>query len=127
LGYKAKALDALHSVITSRKHKNNWTKATEKVMLKFIDLCVELKKGHIAKDGLHQYRNVTQQVPQSLEIVVKYFLDKARDAARYGSFHTFASVRLHASHNCSLEQFSVDFAWLKMSLLCIVYSIHRRY
>jgi hypothetical protein len=31
-------------------------------MFKYLDLCVELKKSHIAKEGLFQYRNMFQSV-----------------------------------------------------------------
>lgn len=31
-------------------------------MFKYLELCVELKKSHIAKEGLFQYRNMFQLV-----------------------------------------------------------------
>ena len=31
-------------------------------MFKYVDLCIELKKGRHAKDGLIHYRNICQQV-----------------------------------------------------------------
>lgn len=51
-------------------------------MTRYIDLCVELKKGREAKDGLIHYRNVCQHVNvSSLEEVIKYFLKTATDKA----------------------------------------------
>lgn len=35
-------------------------------MFKYLDLCVELKKSHIAKEGLFQYRNMFQLVSSKL-------------------------------------------------------------
>lgn len=65
------ALEALHDVITSRKHRT-WTKTHEQIMIKYIDLCIELKKGRMAKDGLHQYKNICQQTAiPSLEKIIK--------------------------------------------------------
>ena len=50
----------------------------EQIMFRYVDLCVELKKGRYAKDGLIHYRNVCQQVNvSSLEEVIKYFLKTA--------------------------------------------------
>lgn len=50
----------------------------EDVALKYVDLCVDLKKGRYAKDGLIHYRNLCQQINvASLETVVTHFLDSA--------------------------------------------------
>lgn len=55
-------------------------------MFKYLDLCVELKKSHIAKEGLFQYRNMFQSVNVgSLENVIRGYLRMAEektDAAR---------------------------------------------
>ena len=49
-------------------------------MFKYVELCVDLKKGRLAKDGLIQYRIACQQVNvQSLEEVVQKFLNLARN------------------------------------------------
>lgn len=29
-------------------------------MLKYVELCVDLRKGKIVKEGLHQYKNIAQ-------------------------------------------------------------------
>ncbi len=39
----------------------------EDVALKYVDLCVDLKKGRYAKDGLIHYRNLCQQVRRERE------------------------------------------------------------
>lgn len=58
---KQRALDALYDVIKSKKHKT-WQKIHEPIMKLYLELCVDLKKSHIAKEGLFQYRNICQQV-----------------------------------------------------------------
>ncbi len=66
------ALDTLRDII--RRHKT-WTKTHEQIMIKFIDLAISLRKGRVAKDGLHQYKNITNQTSiSSLEIVIRHFL-----------------------------------------------------
>jgi len=65
VGKKQRALDALYDVIKSKRHRT-WQKIHEPIMEKYLDLCVELKKSHIAKEGLYQYKNICQQVLPAL-------------------------------------------------------------
>uniref|UniRef100_T1IIY3 Eukaryotic translation initiation factor 3 subunit A n=1 Tax=Strigamia maritima TaxID=126957 RepID=T1IIY3_STRMM len=79
VGKKQRALDALYDVIKSKKHRT-WQKIHEPIMNKYLELCVELKKSHVAKEGLFQYRNICQQVNiKSLEDVVRGYLQLAED------------------------------------------------
>ncbi|TYG47271.1 hypothetical protein ES288_D11G325100v1 [Gossypium darwinii] len=49
-------------------------KPLERIMFKYVELCVDMRKGRFAKDGLIQYRIVCQQVNvSSLEEVIKHF------------------------------------------------------
>ncbi len=69
------ALDQLHAVI-GVKRKGVWSKIYESLMKRHIELCVDLKDHHTAKDGLHQYRNLCQSVdPNSLEVVIVYLME----------------------------------------------------
>lgn len=81
VGQKLSALTQLHEVVTSRKHRT-WSKTYEEIMFKLLDLCVEMKKRNQAKEALMQYRNMCQQVNiNSLEEVIKYYLNKATEMA----------------------------------------------
>lgn len=81
VGNKGAALNTLHDVITSKRHRT-WVKVLEQIMYKYVDLCVDLKKGRVAKDGLIHYRNVCQQVNvASLEEIIKYFLKTTTEKA----------------------------------------------
>ena len=52
-------------------------------MEKYLSLCVELRRGKLAKEGLHQYRLTCQQYNiQSLEVVVKHFLEQAEERTK---------------------------------------------
>lgn len=51
-------------------------------MKDYLNLCVELKESHMAKDGLHQYKTICQNVNvKSLEDVITAFLQNAEEKA----------------------------------------------
>ena len=83
VGQKQDALQVLHDVMTSRRYRA-WQKPHEKIMFKYIDLCVDMRRGRFAKDGLIQYRIICQQVNVgSLEEVIKYFIDLSTKKAEH--------------------------------------------
>lgn len=41
-------------------------------MLKYLELCVDLRKSHLAKEGLYQYKNICQQVRQDTARMLAY-------------------------------------------------------
>ena len=76
-GQPDQALATLHDVITSKRHRT-WSPVHETIMLKYVDLCVTLQRGRHAKDGLHQYKNITAQTAVgSLETVIRHYLRSA--------------------------------------------------
>lgn len=71
------ALDTLDNVLKARRHRQ-WTPVHEDIGKKFMELCVELQDFRMAKEGLFQYRSVSQlHAPGSLETVVQHLLDMA--------------------------------------------------
>uniref|UniRef100_A0A1D1YN33 Eukaryotic translation initiation factor 3 subunit A n=1 Tax=Anthurium amnicola TaxID=1678845 RepID=A0A1D1YN33_9ARAE len=81
VGQKQSALQALHDVITSKRYRA-WQKPLERIMFKYVELCVDLRRGRFAKDGLIQYRIVCQQVNvSSLEEVIKHFMQLSTERA----------------------------------------------
>nr|XP_022338776.1 eukaryotic translation initiation factor 3 subunit A-like isoform X2 [Crassostrea virginica] len=95
VGKKQRALDALYDVIKSKKHRT-WQKIHEPIMEKYLQLCVELRKSHIAKEGLYQYKNICQQVNiKSLEDVVRKYINLAEsktEAARAESHQVVVDI-----------------------------------
>lgn len=81
VGKSARALDTLQEVFRNKKWTYNWSESVlEPIMFKYLDLCVELKKSHIAKEGLFQYRNMFQSVNVgSLENVIRGYLRMAEE------------------------------------------------
>lgn len=75
-------MDALYDVIKSKKHRTWQNKIHEPILFKYLELCVDLRRSHIAKEGLYQYKLICQQVNiVSLEDVIRYFLKLAEDRA----------------------------------------------
>ncbi|XP_051124067.1 eukaryotic translation initiation factor 3 subunit A-like [Andrographis paniculata] len=84
VGQKQEALQSLHALLTSRRHRA-WQKTLERIMFKYIELCVEMRRGRFAKEGLIQYRIVCQQVNvSSLEEVIKFFIHLSTERAEQG-------------------------------------------
>ncbi|XP_040564646.1 eukaryotic translation initiation factor 3 subunit A [Lepeophtheirus salmonis] len=98
VGKDTRALDTLYDVIKSKKRNHNTfpEKLLEQIMFKYLDLCVELKKSHVAKEGLYQYRNMCQSTNvASLASVVQFYLtstEKKTEAARQASKDSVADV-----------------------------------
>eukprot|EP00252_Welwitschia_mirabilis_P011385 TRINITY_DN2560_c0_g2_i1.p1 TRINITY_DN2560_c0_g2~~TRINITY_DN2560_c0_g2_i1.p1 ORF type:complete len:988 (-),score=247.89 TRINITY_DN2560_c0_g2_i1:58-3021(-) len=91
VGQKQAALQALHDLITSKRYRA-WQKTLERIMFKYIELCVDMRRGRFAKDGLIQYRIVCQQVNvSSLEEVIKYFLYLSSEKAEQAQAQVQAS------------------------------------
>ncbi|PJF17629.1 Eukaryotic translation initiation factor 3 subunit A [Paramicrosporidium saccamoebae] len=77
VGNQSAALQLLHDAIISRWFQHNLL-ALDAIMAKFVELCVELRRGRLAKDGLHQYRSISQNVNVAgLESVMMRFLGAA--------------------------------------------------
>ncbi len=54
-------MEQLHNIISNSKRKV-WQKVYEQIMKRHLELCVDLKDHRVAKDGLHQYRNMVLNV-----------------------------------------------------------------
>ena len=69
----------MSEVFSSKRFRSTPLSTLEPILLKFIDLCVELKKGRTAKEGLHLYKNVAQNTSVgSVEVVIKHFLAQSK-------------------------------------------------
>jgi len=89
-------LDTLYDVIKSKSKRNNTSseKLMEQIMYKYLELCVELKKSHHAKEGLFQYRNMCQGTNvASLASVVQYYLDLAEKRTESAKQESQSSVQ----------------------------------
>lgn len=60
MGQAPAALTVLHEHVTSKRTRSSPIASLEPVMLLFVELSVDLRKGKAAKDGLYQYKNIAQ-------------------------------------------------------------------
>ncbi|EXJ86967.1 translation initiation factor 3 subunit A [Capronia epimyces CBS 606.96] len=78
VGQTQAALNVLHEHVTSKRSRNSAISALEPVMLLFVELSVDLRKGKAAKDGLYQYKNIAQNTNVgTIELVLKRFIELA--------------------------------------------------
>ena len=78
LGKEQKALVTLYEII--RKRNQTWQKAHEEIIRKYLELCIKFKNSQLAKDGLHQYKGLCQQVnAKSFQDILRGFLQAAEE------------------------------------------------
>ncbi|KAL2853147.1 hypothetical protein BJX68DRAFT_265371 [Aspergillus pseudodeflectus] len=78
VGQAPAALNVLHEHVTSKRTRSSPIASLEPVMLLFVELSVELRKGKAAKDGLYQYKNIAQNTNVgTIEVVLKKFIELA--------------------------------------------------
>lgn len=69
MGKDQAALELLHEHVASKRSRNAPIASLEPVMILFVELCVSLRKGKPAKDGLYQYKNIAQNTSvQTIEV-----------------------------------------------------------
>lgn len=78
VGQSHAALQSLTEMFSSKRFRSTPLASLEPIMHRFIELCVEMRKGRTAKEGLMQYKNIAQNtnVP-SIEAVITRFIQLA--------------------------------------------------
>lgn len=78
VGQTHAALQSLTEMFSSKRFRSTPLTSLEPIMHRFIELCVEMRKGRTAKEGLMQYKNIAQNTSvQSIEAVITRFLQLA--------------------------------------------------
>ncbi|ETW06361.1 hypothetical protein H310_02640 [Aphanomyces invadans] len=101
---KRNALEILHEALIAKKNRT-WQPTHEELMLTYLNITIDLQLGRIAKDGLHQYRNlVLAQNPASLEKVLLFFVNESEKRVAEARKHSteisiLASVDLESSQS----------------------------
>ncbi|EAU83625.1 translation initiation factor eIF3a [Coprinopsis cinerea okayama7 len=83
VGQMHAALQSLTEMFSSKRFRSTPLTSLEPIMLRFIELCVEMRKGRTAKEGLMQYKNIAQNTSvASIETVITKFVQLADDKVR---------------------------------------------
>ncbi|KAF5368753.1 hypothetical protein D9757_010415 [Collybiopsis confluens] len=78
VGQTHAALQSLSEMFSSKRFRSTPLNSLEPIMLRFMELCVEMRKGRAAKEGLMQYKNIAQNSSVgSIEVVVSKFIEMA--------------------------------------------------
>ncbi|KAH7333951.1 hypothetical protein B0J17DRAFT_771043 [Rhizoctonia solani] len=78
VGQQSAALQALTEMFSSKRFRSTPLTSLEPIVLRFLELCVDLRKGRTAKEGLMQYKNIAQNTSvASIETIVKKFIQLA--------------------------------------------------
>ncbi|WFD43183.1 eukaryotic translation initiation factor 3 subunit A [Malassezia psittaci] len=82
VGQSSAALQALHEFTFSRRFKQGPPSSLEPLMERFMELCVDQRRGRAAKEALMQYKNAFQNIdPQSIRNVINHFVKYANEKA----------------------------------------------
>ncbi|TFK38522.1 hypothetical protein BDQ12DRAFT_683788 [Crucibulum laeve] len=78
VGQTHAALQSLTEMFSSKRFRSTPLTSLEPIMHRFIELCVDMRKGRTAKEGLMQYKNIAQNTSvQSIESVITRFVQLA--------------------------------------------------
>ncbi|KAJ1562097.1 eukaryotic translation initiation factor 3 subunit A, partial [Nowakowskiella sp. JEL0078] len=78
VGQHSAALQLLLEIILAKRSRSTPINTLQPIILKFVDLCVDLRKSKAVKEGLHQFKNISQNITvSSIELVIKRFIDQA--------------------------------------------------
>jgi translation initiation factor 3 subunit A len=78
VGQTHAALQSLTEMFSSKRFRSAPLASLEPIMVRFVELCVDMRKGRTAKEGLMQYKNIAQNSNvASIEVVISKFLQLA--------------------------------------------------
>lgn len=78
VGQTHAALQSLTEMFSSKRFRSTPLASLEPIMIRFVELCVDMRKGRTAKEGLMQYKNIAQNTSVgSIEVVIQRFVSLA--------------------------------------------------
>ena len=104
VGQTHAALQSLTEMFSSKRFRSTPLASLEPIMLRFIELCVELRKGRTAKEGLMQYKNIAQNTSvASIEVVVNRFIQLS-DAKVQEAQEKASEIKVKADEEFAIEK-----------------------
>ncbi|KAJ3793212.1 hypothetical protein GGU11DRAFT_423034 [Lentinula aff. detonsa] len=93
VGQTHAALQSLSEMFSSKRFRSTPVTSLEPILIRFMELCVELRKGRTAKEGLMQFKNLAQNTNVgSIEVVVEKFIEMAEGKVREGKEKVVAAA-----------------------------------
>lgn len=78
VGQSPAALQSLVEMFSSKRFRSTPLATLEPIVIRFVELCVDMRKGRTAKEGLMQYKNIAQNTSVgSIEVVINRFIQLA--------------------------------------------------
>lgn len=75
VGQSHAALQSLVEMFSSKRFRSTPLTTLEPIVIRFVELCVDMRKGRTAKEGLMQYKNIAQNSSVgSIEVVINRFI-----------------------------------------------------
>jgi len=109
VGSKQPALELLIELLKSKKHRS-YTRDHDQIINVYLDITIDLKKMQQAKEGLYQFKNISQTVsPKSLENVILRFLEKSESRTEEAKLQSqkLAEARIDDLDNMDHMNFSM--------------------